>query len=512
MTGTTILTDVQARWLADERRILQRLALQLAQLDATRDDVATLQQTIEDLDDLFRLVIVGEFNAGKSAFINALLGDAIVEEGVTPTTATINVLRYGDQRTDQLNRDVRERTVPSPLLREMTIVDTPGTNAIIRQHQQITEQFVPRSDLVLFITSADRPFTETERGFLELIRDWGKKIVIILNKVDLVETPAQRAEIERFIADNARRLLGIDPPILMLSARQAQRAQALTDPAERQRELEASGFAAFERFLVDTLDEAGRVRLKLLAPLGVADHLLARYRAVLDGHLGLLDEDFKTVEHINAQVRAYEEDLHGEFQPRLAAIENIIHETNDRGVAFFEETIRLGRVFDLINTSKVRASFEEQVLTGMAERIDTAVNDVGDWLMDHELRLWTSVMEYFGRRRQARFDDELIGQVGGGFDATRRQLLQTVSQRAREAVRSFDHQAEANELARSVRDAVTQTAIAEAGAVGLGTAIAVLIGTAASDVTGVLAASVIGGLGLFILPYRRPRATKEFLQ
>ncbi len=512
MTATTILDDAQARWLADERRLLQSLALQLSQLDPTREDVGTLQQAAADLDDLFRLVIVGEFNAGKSAVINALLGGNVVEEGVTPTTAVINVLRYGEQPTERLNGDVHERTYPAPFLREISIVDTPGTNAVIRQHEQITEHFVPRSDLVLFVTSADRPFTETERAFLELIRDWGKKIVIVLNKADLIETPAQRAEIERFIGDNARRLLGIDPPILMISARQAQRAQNLTDPNERERVLEASGFAAFHRFLIETLDDAGRVQLKLLAPLGVADHLLARYRRVVEDRLGLLEEDFKTVEHIDAQIQAYQQDLENEFRPRLAGIENIIHETNDRGVAFFEETIRLGRVFDLFNTAKIKASFEDQVLTGTAERIDEAVNELSDWLMAHELRLWNSVMEYFNRRRQARFDDELIGQTGGGFDFTRRELLQSVSRRAREVVSGFDRQTEAHELASSVRDAVTQTAIAEAGAVGLGAAIAVIVGTAAADVTGVLAASVIGGLGLFIIPHRRRRATQEFLK
>ena len=70
-------------------------------------------------------------------------------------------------------------TLPVDWLSEISIVDTPGTNAIIRSHELITTQFVPRSDLVLFLTSADRPFTESERLFLERIRDWGKKIVII---------------------------------------------------------------------------------------------------------------------------------------------------------------------------------------------------------------------------------------------------------------------------------------------------------------------------------------------
>ena len=54
---------------------------------------------------------------------------------------------------------------------------------------------MPRSDLVLFVTSADRPFTETERAFLEQIRGWGKKIVVVINKIDILESDAQVEEV-----------------------------------------------------------------------------------------------------------------------------------------------------------------------------------------------------------------------------------------------------------------------------------------------------------------------------
>ena len=66
-------------------------------------------------------------------------------------------------------------------------MDTPGTNAIIREHEEITTQFIPRSDLILFVTSADRPYTESERQFLEKIQAWGKKIVLVINKIDILE-------------------------------------------------------------------------------------------------------------------------------------------------------------------------------------------------------------------------------------------------------------------------------------------------------------------------------------
>ena len=92
-------------------------------------------------------------------------------------------------------------------------MDTPGTNAIIREHEAITSEFVPRSDLVLFVTSADRPFTETERVFLEQVRGWGKKVIIVINKIDILEGEPQLEEVRAFVADNARALLGVSPEI-----------------------------------------------------------------------------------------------------------------------------------------------------------------------------------------------------------------------------------------------------------------------------------------------------------
>ncbi|HEX2172153.1 MAG TPA: dynamin family protein [Dehalococcoidia bacterium] len=508
-----VADETRRRWLSDERRLLDALRVSLVRFEADRADLATLGQALADLDELFRLVIVGEFNAGKSALINALIGETVLQEGVTPTTAVVTVLRHGDEPSDRMREaDIREIAHPAAFLRDISIVDTPGTNAIIQRHQEITEHFVPRSDLVLFVTSADRPFTETERRFLELIRDWGKKIVIVLNKRDLIERSEELAQIEQFIAENAERLLGIKPRVFSVSARQARRALAAADQAERDRGLLESGFAVFERYLIDTLDEAGRVRLKLLSPIGIGERLLDRYTVIAENRIALLNQDFETAEHIERQLAAYREDLERDFRPRLAEIENIIHETNQRGVKFFEETIRLGRVFDLFNAAKVREMFQADVLEGTAERIDRSVQDLIDWLMDHELRLWNAVMEYLARRRQTRYDDQIVGQVGGGFDYNRRELLQSVSRRARQVVETFDRQAEAHELASSVRTAVTQTAIAEAGAVGLGTAVAVIVGTAAADVTGVLAASVVAGLGLFIIPYRRKKATADFLK
>ena len=83
----TILSRKQSQILKDEKAGLERLQLTLAGFEVTAEDQKTLLKSLQRLDELFLLVVVGEFNSGKSAFINALLGERFLSEGVTPTTA-----------------------------------------------------------------------------------------------------------------------------------------------------------------------------------------------------------------------------------------------------------------------------------------------------------------------------------------------------------------------------------------------------------------------------------------
>jgi predicted GTPase len=172
-----VLDEATPTLLREERTVLGHIRELLVGQGATPEPIEQLRQAV-DLDEPFLLVIVGEFNAGKSAFINALLGERVLREGVTPTTAVITRLHYATTLFEHRDGALLEVGYPLELLRHVAIIDTPGTNAILREHEAITSHFVPRADLVLFVTSADRPFTETERAFMQRIRDWGKKVVV----------------------------------------------------------------------------------------------------------------------------------------------------------------------------------------------------------------------------------------------------------------------------------------------------------------------------------------------
>lgn len=508
-----ILSDQQHELLNQEQSILERLATALETFPATDEDQEALEHATLQLGELFLLVIVGEFNAGKSAFINALVGEDVMPEGVTPTTAVINLLRYGDTETETMLPDgIIQRTFPVDFLEEITIVDTPGTNAIIREHEALTQSFVPRSDLVLFVTSADRPFTESEREFMATIREWGKKIIIILNKIDLLRDDPARQQVILFVQESVQKFLGFTPDVFPVSALLAQQAKSMGDrnPAERDRLWDASRFEALERYVVETLDEEGRIRLKLLNPLGISEHLTERYLKAADDRLQVLSGDLTTIENIDRQLALYREDMRRQFTYHLTRVENIIHRMNARGDEFFDETIRIGRIFDLLNSDKIRNEFDHKVVGDTERAIDTSIDELIDWMVEQDLRVWEAVNEYIDRRRLSKYADELIGEVGGQFRYDRRAMLESVSKRAQEEVDRYDADQHARDLSLSVRNAVATVAIAEAGAVGLGALVVAAASTAAVDITGILAASVLAGIGLFVLPVKRRQAREDF--
>jgi small GTP-binding protein len=503
---TSVLDTRQQALLAEERRLLGDLAAVLARLDVDADDQETFRRSLRQLDELFLLVVVGEFNAGKSAFINALIGRSVLEEGVTPTTSRIGLLKHGETlRREATESGLDVITAPVDMLREINIVDTPGTNAVRREHEALTREFVPRSDLVLFITSADRPFTESERAFLQTIREWGKKVIVVVNKVDILETEDDVRQVVSFVAENSQALLGARPEVFPVAARLALRAKTGQEDAGA---LARSRFEPLEAYVAGTLDQEERVRLKLLNPLGVGLRLLDKHLERTESRLELLREDFETIESIDRQLGLYQQDLARDFRFRLADVEKVLLEFERRGMEFFDEMLRLGRVFDLVSQTKLKRAFERDVVADLPKLVEKRVEEVIDWMVQSDVRQWQGVMEHLERRR-THHEGRLVGRVMGVFEHDRTRLLEGVRREAQRAVETYDRDKESSRLAESVQVAVAGTAALQVGALGLGTIVTMLATTTMADMTGILAAGALSVLGLLILPARRSAAKSE---
>jgi small GTP-binding protein len=491
--------------LTEARHLLGDIRDSLTRFGATGDDQSALAASIRQLDEFFLLVVVGEFNAGKSAFINALAGQRVLQEGVTPTTAQIHILKHGDSAGATVDdHGIRVVTAPSELLRDVHIVDTPGTNAIIREHERLTAEFVPRSDLVLFVTSADRPFTETERAFLQNIRDWGKKIVIVVNKVDIFEREADVKEVLAFVQDSARHLLGITPEIFPVSAKLALRAKQ-GEPAL----WSASRFEALERFIRESLDEGSKFRLKLANPLGVGQALAHRYATIAEERLLLLKDDLALLDDIERQLTVYRDDLARGFELRMTAVEKVLVEMEARGHAYFEDTLRIGRVMDLLNRARIQKEFEDRVVADAPRQIDRRVTELIDWLIDQDFRQWQAVTSRLADRTREHGSRVLGAPEVGTFHQDRARLIDSVGREAQRVVDTYDKQREAEAIADQARSAVATAAAAGGAALGLGTLVTIVASTAAADVTGIVMASVIAAVGFLVIPARRKKAKAE---
>ncbi len=510
-----ILSRREQELRAREQELLERLASALERFgtDVASDDARRFQEAREQLTGLFLLVVAGEFNSGKSSFINALLGERVLPEGVTPTTDRINVLRHGDQVTEELREAyLLERTHPADVLREISIVDTPGTNAIIRRHEELTRDFVPRSDLVLFVTSADRPFTESERVFLEQIREWGKKIVFIINKIDILSRPDERQEVVQYVATNAAPLLGETPVIFGVSARQAQeaRSEESAGTPEGQELWRQSGFGPVEDYLLKTLDQEERVRLKLLNPLNVGLRLASKYKDATFDRLKLLARDVEALQNIDQQLALYHQEMLRDFEPRLARLDVLLGDMERRGTQFFDENIRIGRIRSLMDSEGIKRAFEREVIGETPRHLEEEVGRVIDWIVERNHKLWQDVNTYIERRQLTRHHEGMIGDVGPSFSYNRQALLDSIGRVSREVVGSYNRDAESRSIANDIQGAFATTALAEAGAVGLGTIVVTMVTGAAADVTGILLAAALAVGGFYVLPRKRRQAQQDF--
>jgi GTPase SAR1 family protein len=294
----------------EERKAAIRAALESLAAAAEAAGLASTARDIREtripkLDqERFTLVVLGEFNHGKSTFINALLGETVLPTGITPTTAVLTHVMAGGPPAATLVFESGERraikpsalgewltveglappganaangangqnngatppaplhhveiTHPAPILENnLTIVDTPGVNDINEQRAEITYGYVPRADAAVFLLDATQILTASERQFLEerILRSARDRLIFVIAKADLLDA-AELAETVAF----ARKHLGAivaEPAIFPLSAKRALAGDR-----------DASGMTALVQHLGATV---GQERRKLLLDHALAD-------------------------------------------------------------------------------------------------------------------------------------------------------------------------------------------------------------------------------------------------
>ncbi len=288
-------------------------------------------------EDRFHLVVVGEFNHGKSTFVNALLGLTALPVGVTPTTAAIHHLRYSDEPEATVvyssgNRekiafedtkkfavgggssadtvDYLEIGYPAPILKErILLVDTPGVNDLSHQRADITYSYIPRADAVLFLLDAGQILKESERVFLQekLLKASRDKIVFVITKWDILD-PQERTEALGYAKTQLAALVK-DPVVFPISA---ESALAGRSPESGMPELldHLTHFLAEERgriLLDNALGEGQNVASLLAKGVDARRRSVAMKAEELDRRIQMLEQDLQgkagTIEERRLKIR-----------------------------------------------------------------------------------------------------------------------------------------------------------------------------------------------------------------
>jgi hypothetical protein len=235
---------------------------------------------------------------------------------------------------------------------------------------------------------------------------------------------------------------------------------------------------------------------------------VGNYLNLVADRLALLKDDFEMISDVEAQLGIYKEDMQRDFQFRMADIEKILFEMEQRGQDFFDENFRLARVFDLLNKQRTQQAFNRQVIGDIPQQIEQKVNELIDWLVESDLRQWKAVNDHLAERKRAH-QGRIVDSANASFAYDRERLMDAVGREAQRVVDTYDKDFEAQNIADNALAAVAASAAIEIGAVGLGTLVTILATTMAADVTGILLASMMAVMGLFIIPAQRRRAKAE---
>ncbi|MGB8365207.1 MAG: dynamin family protein [Rhizomicrobium sp.] len=263
-------------------RSCETIPLQTSALETTHKRLRGLAERLRQ--GQLQLAVVGQFKRGKSTLLNAILGAKVLPSAVTPLTAIPTFIRGGlpfglhTVRSDGGREDLEASSVEdlytllaarvtenenprnqfgyqrvdvlidAPLLHEgIVLIDTPGVGSTFRHNTDAAKAALPECDMALFVVSPDPPITEVELIYLRELQAVTSNIVIVLNKIDLVDAE-DRILSERFLSDTVVKTAGLKTPwFFSVSAR-----NALDAKLQSKNDLLAkSGLPALESYLTN---------------------------------------------------------------------------------------------------------------------------------------------------------------------------------------------------------------------------------------------------------------------
>ncbi len=496
-----ILQEKYSKIILEEKLLLQSLLTEIRELsdEALESKLKSVQ---EGLENLFSIVFIGEFSTGKSTIINTLLGRNILPEGITPTTDKITIIRYGDTEEEHMENGNCVISVPQERLKGLFMVDTPGTNVTIEQHQQLTEEFVPRADIVFFTIGAERAVTGSEAELIKFIKEeWLKNIVFLLNKIDIAKDEAELETLTRHTEKELERSFRIKPHVIPVSARMASQAKKSSDAGLYER----SGFGKLEEFIFNTLGEEERIRMKIKSTSDIALNLCGETERILDGHVDRITEDMEKLGEFEKKLDSMREEIISNSAQFTERIRSRLLEFKTRGIEYIDDLIRFGNILKLMSKQKIAREFEYRVSRQTVAELEKDLDAMVTWTEKSARSLLDSSIDFYNKSIKPEAPS-----VSTGFMYDRTRLVDTVRSELESKRKAIDPTVLGGNLVDSARGAVASVLGVQMGSLAIGAAVVSAFSSFIVDITGILATIAVMATAFAILPKKRRDAMKEF--
>ena len=286
-----VVDEALMRYQSDLDGLLSRLQTFAEEIN-NQQLLTTIRNLKANINEPFLFVVVGEVKAGKSSFVNALLQADICKTAADPCTDVIQQIVYSDREyTKEINPYLRKIGLPRDILKTLSVVDTPGTNTVVDNHQEITKEFIPNSDLIFFVFFAKNPYTRSAWELLDYVNaEWRKKVVFVLQQADLAK-PEELSKNKEKLAELAK-AKGIESPVVF----------ATSVEYEVNGEAERSGLNEVRDYIQQTLSDGGTKRLKLQGVTQTTQQIILLLRKDLDAIGQQLEIDRATVNKIKTKL------------------------------------------------------------------------------------------------------------------------------------------------------------------------------------------------------------------
>ncbi len=408
-----------------------------SEMQRPAEQLDTLQALLRDISEPLLFVVAGEVKSGKSSLLNALFGDEFAKVDVLPATDRVYIFRYAsEEKSTAVSSKLTERYLPIPFLRDFNVVDTPGTNTMVKEHQMAAEDFMPRADIVLFVFSVANPWTQSNWEFLDFLqKTWLKNLIFVLQQIDLRE-PTEIDVIHRHLQDTAMRRLGFVPPIFAVSARKALLAR--TSGLDKEKLWEESAFAPLEEQIDFIVTQSSPRMLKLRSTFQTARVALDDLNREIRGFLDKISADTAVLDRLDGILATRREQMLRQTTTLVREVERAYDETTKERAQLLQQSQSWWRSFSLIWRrtagqqelhSKLEAQLRQLMQPQMEKSIRTLEADLrGLWpqmqdLLENQLsadlqkEARQSVPDFAGQRRefsesiQTAFIDILAGKA-----------------------------------------------------------------------------------------------------